>query len=214
MPPNDLAGASGAVIVKLGGSYAGSGEREQWLDALECCGGKVILVPGGGPFAGAVRNAQSELGFDDRAAHRMALLAMEQYGCVLASGRPRLRIASSLADIRQVCAAGGLPVWAPAAMALAARDLPECWGLTSDSLSAWLAAVMGVTRLLLVKRVTASQPCLSAAELAAQGVVDPLFPRFLGASGAQAYIAGPAEHAAAADAIRRGALPGWRIALP
>ena len=73
---------------------------------------------------------------------------------------------------------------------------------------------VGVSRLLLVKRMAGSQACLSAAALAAAGVVDALFPRFLGASGAEAYIAGPADHAAAAAAIRRGASPGSRIALP
>ena len=34
----------GAVIVKLGGSYAASGERTHWLDAIERCAGKMILV--------------------------------------------------------------------------------------------------------------------------------------------------------------------------
>jgi dihydroneopterin aldolase len=99
-------------------------------------------------------------------------------------------------------------------MALAAKNLPESWDLTSDSLSAWLAGVLGASRLLLVKRIAGSQVHLSAAELAAAGLVDPLFPRFLGASGAEAYIAGPADHAVAAAAIRRSGPPGSRIALP
>jgi len=205
---------SAPVVVKLGGSYAGSAQRSDWLDAIDACAGQVILVPGGGPFADAVRTAQREMGFDDSAAHRMALLAMEQYGCVLASLRPRLKLASSIEEIRGVLAHDGVPIWAPARMVLAAKDLPECWELSSDSLAAWLAGILGVSRLLLVKRMAGSQACLSAAALAAAGVVDALFPRFLGASGAEAYIAGPADHAAAAAAIRRGASPGSRIALP
>jgi dihydroneopterin aldolase len=184
------------------------------LDAIDRCAGQVILVPGGGPFADAVRSAQHELGFDDSAAHHMALLAMEQYGRALASGRPRFKRASSAEEIRGVLADGGVPVWAPARMALAAKNLPESWDLTSDSLSAWLAGVLGASRLLLVKRIAGSQVHLSAAELAAAGLVDPLFPRFLGASGAEAYIAGPADHAVAAAAIRRSGPPGSRIALP
>lgn len=205
------------VVIKLGGSYAYSAraaERSDWLDAIDRCAGQAILVPGGGPFADAVRTAQRELGFDDSAAHHMALLAMEQYGRALASGRPRFQLASSAEDIRHMLADDGVPVWAPARMALAAQNLPESWDLTSDSLAAWLAGVLGVSRLLLVKRVPGSQFHLSAAELAAAGIVDPLFPRFLGASGAEAYIAGPADHAAAAAAIRRSGPPGSRIALP
>jgi aspartokinase-like uncharacterized kinase len=205
---------SAPVVVKLGGSYASSAEREDWLDAIDGCAGRVVLVPGGGPFADAVRTAQREMGFDDRAAHRMALLAMEQYGRALAGGRPRWKLASSVEEIRGVLAGGGVPVWAPACMAAAAKDLPECWELSSDSLAAWLAGILGVSRLLLVKRIARSQACVSAADLAIQGVVDPLFPRFLGASGATAYIAGPADHAAAAAAIRGAGPPGSRIALP
>jgi 5-(aminomethyl)-3-furanmethanol phosphate kinase len=45
------------VVVKLGGSYAASAEREKWLDAIDRCAGEVVLVPGGGPFADAVRAA-------------------------------------------------------------------------------------------------------------------------------------------------------------
>jgi len=202
------------AVIKLGGSYAGSAERDDWLDAIEDCAGQVILVPGGGPFADAVRTAQKAMGYHDRAAHHMALLAMEQYGCALASLRSRFMLANSVEAIRGVLVEGGVPVWAPALMVLAATNLPECWQLSSDSLAAWLAGILGVSRLLLVKRIAGSQACLSAADLAAKGIVDPLFPRFLGASRAEAYIAGPADHAAAAAAIRRAGLPGSRIALP
>ena len=184
------------AVIKLGGSYAGSAERDDWLDAIEDCAGQVILVPGGGPFADAVRTAQKAMGYHDRAAHHMALLAMEQYGCALASLRSRFMLANSVEAIRGVLVEGGVPVWAPALMV------------------AWLAGILGVSRLLLVKRIAGSQACLSAADLAAKGIVDPLFPRFLGASRAEAYIAGPADHAAAAAAIRRAGLPGSRIALP
>jgi aspartokinase-like uncharacterized kinase len=207
--------SSGAVIVKLGGSYAASAQRNAaWLDAIDRCAGAVILVPGGGPFADAVRTTQQTIGFDDRAAHRMALLAMEQYGCALASGRQGWKPARSPEQICDILREGGVPVWAPALMVHAAKDLPECWELTSDSLAAWLAAVLGVRRLLLVKAASGPRGPCSAADLAAAGVVDPLFPRFLGASGAQAYIAGPADHAAAADAIQRGGPPGSPIGLP
>ena len=202
------------VVIKLGGSYASSAQRDNWLDAIDSCAGQAILVPGGGPFADAVRAAQRELGFDDSEAHHMALLAMEQYGRALASGRPRFKLASSAEEIHHVLADGGVPVWAPARMVLAAKNLPESWDLTSDSLAAWLAGVLGVSRLLLVKQVAGSLACCSAAELAAAGIVDLLFPRFLGASGAEAYIAGPAHHAVAAAAIRRSGPPGSRIALP
>ena len=79
-----MRGASGPTVLKLGGSYAFSPFLKNWIDAVKDCAGCVVLVPGGGPFADAVRAAQPRMGFDDRAAHEMAVLAMDQYGCALA----------------------------------------------------------------------------------------------------------------------------------
>ena len=44
-------------------------------------------------------------------------------------------------------------------------------------------------------------------------LLDPAFPRFLRASGAEASIAGPAGHSKAAVAIRNGELVGARVDL-
>jgi 5-(aminomethyl)-3-furanmethanol phosphate kinase len=200
------------TVVKLGGSHAGTAHLDAWLDALTVCGGRAVLVPGGGPFADAVREAQVSMGFDDVAAHAMALLAMEQFGLALASGRPGLRIAASDEAIAAALREGHVPVWAPSAMVLAAKDIPASWDVTSDSLAAWLAGRVGATRLLLVKHGAPSQP-VSADELAARGVVDTAFSHFLAASGTQAFIGGPEAHAAAAAAIRSGGAPGARIGL-
>jgi aspartokinase-like uncharacterized kinase len=202
----------GITIVKLGGSHAGSAHLDAWLDALASCGGRAVIVPGGGPFADAVREAQVSMNFDDGAAHAMALLAMEQFGLALASKRPVLCIAASERAIARALHDGQVAIWAPSAMVLAAEDIPASWDVTSDSLAAWLAGRIGATWLLLVKHGAPSEP-VQAAELAARGVVDTAFPRFLAASATQAFIAGPDAHAAAAAAILRGGAPGVRIGL-
>jgi aspartokinase-like uncharacterized kinase len=203
--------AGGLVVVKLGGSHAFSHHLTGWLDAVAPAAGRVVIVPGGGPFADAVRAAQPQMRFDDRAAHRMALLAMEQYACALASLRAPFVVAASAADIRTSLGAGKVPVWAPSRMVLRAKDVPWSWDVTSDSLAAWLAGVLRAKLLLLVKSIAAPATAARAADLSAGGVVDAAFPRFLGASGAQAYIAGASEHAAFAAALAAGSLPGARI---
>src|SRR5882724_3145846 len=121
------------TVVKLGGSHAFSEHLAGWVAAIAACAGDVVVVPGGGPFADAVRDAQPRIGFDDDAAHHMALLAMEQYGCALASLNRALVPADSLAAIQQALAAEKVPVWMPARMALAAKDIPAAWEITSDS---------------------------------------------------------------------------------
>src|SRR5687767_967000 len=45
---------------------------------------RVLVVPGGGPFADAVRALDRRVGLSDDAAHWMAILAMDQYAHVLA----------------------------------------------------------------------------------------------------------------------------------
>jgi len=165
-------------VVKLGGSLADSADLTAWLGAIASGGGRLVLVPGGGPFADQVRASQRRWSFDDATAHHLALLAMEQYGLMLAGLQPRLRPAASLAEIRRVLAAGDVPVWLPTRMALGRPDIPESWDMTSDSLAAWLAARLHAEGLLLVKSV-AVPPASAVEDLARQGVVDPLLAGFL-----------------------------------
>jgi 5-(aminomethyl)-3-furanmethanol phosphate kinase len=206
-------GTSDVTIVKLGGSYAFSPQLKNWLDTFEACAGHVVLVPGGGPFADAVRDAQQHMGFDDEAAHRMALLAMEQYGCALASRGRGLTEAASPVAIRRTLRQGKVPVWWPTRMVLEAIDIPKSWDVTADSLAAWLARMIDVRRVLLVKNIELPNPPLRIDELVARGIVDPLFARYVSMGGVEAAIAGPADHAAAAAAICSGMLPGARIDL-
>src|SRR5260370_34880614 len=94
------------TVVKLGGSHAFSEHLASWVAAIAGCAGDVVVVPGGGPFADAVREAQPKIGFDDDAAHHMALLAMEQYACALAALNGTLVPADSLAALQHALAAG------------------------------------------------------------------------------------------------------------
>src|SRR5919198_6003309 len=91
----------GTSVVKLGGRHARSKHLAPWLDVLATCGGRAVIVAGGGPFADVVRATQPIMHFDDRAAHHMALLAMEQYALALANLRPSFMLAASVAAIRR-----------------------------------------------------------------------------------------------------------------
>jgi dihydroneopterin aldolase len=112
-----------------------------------------------------------------------------------------------------VLRAGGVPVWFPARIVRSAKDIPWSWDVTSDSLAAWLAGRLGAKHVLLVKHAEVPDGPLRAEDLVADGIVDPAFPRFLRASRAEASIAGPAGHPAAAAAIRNGELVGARVDL-
>jgi 5-(aminomethyl)-3-furanmethanol phosphate kinase len=194
------------AIVKLGGSHATGPHLKEWLAAIAAQAGSIAIVPGGGPFADAVRTAQASMGYDDRAAHIMALMAMGQFGCALQSLNPALSLTASRSAILRALKDGKVPVWSPEPMTRATA-LPESWELTSDSLSAWLAGALGASRLLLIKHGHFENETVDVHDLAARGIVDPLFPRYLKESGAQAWLAGPTDSARLAEGLRRGIFP-------
>jgi dihydroneopterin aldolase len=198
------------TVVKLGGSHAFSEHLAGWIDAIADCAGHVVVVPGGGPFADAVRDAQTKIGFNDDAAHHMALLAMEQYGCALASLNGTFVLADSPAAIQHAREAEKVPIWMPSRMALAA-DIPSSWDVTSDSLAAWLAGHLGARRLLLVKHVSLSGTAVSLPELISGGIVDQAFATFLKTAGIPAALLGPTDQALLGGVIEPGTTIGIRI---
>lgn len=184
------------AVIKLGGSFAFSPHLRAWLAAIAACAGRAVVVPGGGPFADQVRTAQPRMGFDDRAAHRMALLAMEQYGCAIAGLHAGLTPAGSLQEIRDALARGGVPVWLPARALIDEDAIAASWDVTSDSLAAWLARRIGARRLLLVKHVHVEENTVAVADLAARAIVDGALAGFLAASDVCAFLLGPQDHGA------------------
>jgi 5-(aminomethyl)-3-furanmethanol phosphate kinase len=178
------------TIVKLGGSHAYSPRLRDWLEAIACRAGAVVLVAGGGPFADGVRAAQPRMGFDERAAHKMALLAMEQFGQALIGLDDRLSPADSEGTIRRIVADQRVPVWMPSRMVAAATDIPESWDVTSDSLAAWLALRLGAERLVLIKSLAVEEP-IDLAALSARGIVDAALPGILADSKIEVTILGP-----------------------
>jgi dihydroneopterin aldolase len=198
--------SSRLAIVKLGGSHANGPHLKAWLAAIVAEAGPIAIVPGGGPFADAVRTAQASMGYDDRAAHEMALMAMAQFGCALQSLNPALTLTASRSAIWRALKEGKVPVWSPEPMARAAA-LPETWDLTSDSLAAWLANALGANHLVLVKHGRFDTQTVSAHDLVARGVVDPLFPRYLKESSARAWLAAPTDSARLAEGLRRPLFP-------
>jgi dihydroneopterin aldolase len=193
------------TVVKFGGSHAFQTHLRAWLNALAECGGRAMVVPGGGPFADQVRLAQKTMAFGDQAAHHMALLAMEQFGVAMCGLEPRLVPAASLRALRAALSAGRTPVWMASKMALAAAELEQSWDLTSDSLAAWLAAQVGARRVVLVKHGAPIGCRPNLGEFAKQGIIDPLLARYLDTAEADVVFLGPADHARLGEAIHAAA---------
>ena len=156
-------------VVKIGGSLASSPELPSWLAAVTTPGKvRIVVAPGGGPFADIVRRAQAQAGFDDAAAHRMAILATEQFGLMLCGMAPGLVPASSAAAIAAAHERDQVPVWMADAMTREDSAPAASWDVTSDSLAAWLAARIGAKELVLAKSAEPPEnaAALSTADLA------------------------------------------------
>ena len=192
---------AGPLVVKLGGSVIRSGALMPWLDAIAATARPLVIVPGGGALADEVRACQSQLGFGDRAAHRMALLAMDQLAWAVAGLRPGFAVGTSDAELRSVLDRGEVAVWAPYALVAERSDLEASWRLTSDSLALWLAGQLGAARCYLIKSIERRAAQMSAGQLARDGVVDAAFPGMLRETGVSAILLGRGDHTALAACL-------------
>jgi 5-(aminomethyl)-3-furanmethanol phosphate kinase len=168
------------IVVKLGGSLASDPSLAQWLRELKSNRlARYVVVPGGGPFADAVRAAQSTWQFSDQVAHVMALGAMDLFGHMLCGLEAGLSACSTALQIEQAWARERLPVWLPAHRMSAERGLAHSWDVSSDTIAAWLAVALGASGLLLVKSCAVPVQWGDPAALARAGIVDPVLPGFL-----------------------------------
>ncbi|SAK69524.1 Amino acid kinase family protein [Caballeronia hypogeia] len=166
-------------VVKIGGSLSHDPALREWLTRLwEVGGGRVVIVPGGGDFADAVRAYQREWRFDDLAAHNMCLLAMAQYAILMQGVVPELVLASNENRIRRALRDGRVAVWVPTDLMRTTPDSMTNWDTTSDSLAAWLSTSLNAERLMIVKSCDV-QGNESLEALAARGIVDRRFPGYV-----------------------------------
>ena len=146
-----------------------------WLDLLvQCGGGRVTVVCGGGSFADEVRRAQDHWRLGDLSAHNMAVLAMAQTAYLMHGLNPEMQLTRSKADIRRVLHKGRTALWLPFEMQREQPDAYTNWEVTSDSIALDLARRLNAERLVLVKSCEIDANA-SLAQLTEAGVVDRRF---------------------------------------
>ena len=142
------------TVVKVGGGLlAHEGSLDAVLSVLADVARdeRLLIVPGGGPFADAVRDQDTRLTLTDDAAHWMAVLGMDQYAHLIVSRMPGAELVTDEAELSRALVAERIPVLAPYAWLRRADPLPHSWEVTSDSIAAWIARAIGAGRLVLVK---------------------------------------------------------------
>jgi len=158
------AGWAPVTVVKLGGSLASHAGKI--IPALRSASRPLLIVPGGGAFADAVRQS----GADADAAHWMACAAMDQYGWTLATRG--IGTTTRIARPRYPC------ILLPYCALRRYDPLPHSWDVTSDTIAAWVAGRLGGDLLVLksVDGIEAAGKLRTRIEKpVATDVVDPFF---------------------------------------
>jgi 5-(aminomethyl)-3-furanmethanol phosphate kinase len=222
------------TVVKVGGGLAreaGDGALRALCHTIGDAGAAhdLLVVPGGADFADAVREHDDRFGLRAATTHRMAILAMEQFGWLLSDLIPGAVPCPELPAARAAAARGRTPILLPAAL-LAADPLPASWAVTSDSIAAWVAGVAHAARLVLVKPVEGLYPHWPAdgkplarmsvaelAELRAAGQaagVDQHLPDALRAAGVEAWVIDGRVPARLVTLLEHGSTVGTHVTPP
>lgn len=138
------------IIVKLGGSLIDSKYLTCWLNQLTALKTKKIcIVPGGGPFADLVRETDHKYQLNQKNAHAMAVLAMQQYAWLLSDKNPTYTCISNIKSLIEK--QNGHYIWLPYDAIMQTCTLPFSWEVTSDSLAVWFARRCKAEHLCLIK---------------------------------------------------------------
>ncbi|WP_439544569.1 amino acid kinase family protein [Hyphomicrobium sp.] len=201
------------VVLKLGGSLAETGRLRTMLAIVRRARRPLVIVPGGGPFADAVRDMQRELGFSDEIAHDMALRAMHQMADAMRAIEPRLVAADTLVGMARAWRKRRVPVWLPAKLCAGDRRIPRDWTITSDGLAARLAERLGNAELIVVKSCRIRRNATAAA-LARQGIVDGVFPIIVDRARVAWSVLGTGDAQALEQALDAAPVPPKTSAAP
>lgn len=159
----------GPVVVKVGGGLLGvEGALDTVCGALAArpADAPVVVVPGGGPFADAVRGFERQFGLSADAGHWMALLAMDQYAHALVERIRGAELVEEAAAVANTLRRNRIAVLAPSRWMRSADVLPHGWHATSDSVAAFVAGALDAVRLVLVKPAeTMAEPVDQAFDL-------------------------------------------------
>ncbi len=144
------------AVVKIGGSLTEDPDR---LRALCRKLGELakkyafIVVPGGGSFSDVVRDFDRRFALSSDISHKMAILAMDQFGLLLLDFVPDSCVIHRLEDAEDFSEAPNTPIFLPSQLMFQEDPLENSWDVTSDSIAAYVAGRVHARKLVLVTDV-------------------------------------------------------------
>jgi hypothetical protein len=113
---------------------------------------RLLAVPGGGKFADTVREFDKTYMLSNTASHKMAVLAMDQYGLFLSDITPNAYVVDSLEQAKKP-SYKRLPIFLPSRLIFSEDPFEHSWDVTSDSIAAYIAGVLQAKELILITDV-------------------------------------------------------------
>ncbi|HUY31766.1 MAG TPA: hypothetical protein VMV69_03230 [Pirellulales bacterium] len=170
-------------VIKLGGSLLEltdlAPRLRRWL-AVGPRRNDVVLV-GGGRLADTIREYDKRYALGETVSHGLSIRAMSVNAELVAALLPEASLLASVADLYARPAAAGPVIFDPCAFLRdeeprpMAEPLPASWQVTSDSIAARLAEILGGAELVLLKSALPPAPVTVSGATAA-GYVDGFFP--------------------------------------
>jgi aspartokinase-like uncharacterized kinase len=143
------------AVLKIGGSLSENPTNLAKLCEVLSDLGKfhrTVIVPGGAEFADAVRKIDEQYVLSNEVTHKMAILAMDQYGLLLSDITPDSYVSYELKEV-STHQNGKIPILLPSQVMFREDPLENSWDVTSDSIAAYFAGELQAEKLVLVTDV-------------------------------------------------------------
>ncbi len=210
------------AVIKVGGSLAESEALPALCHQISLLARahRLLVVPGGGPFADSVRHYYDRWRLSESTAHKMAILAMDQYGYLLCDLMPGSVPVSSFAQVEPVHRGDKIAVLIPSPLLFCLDPLPHSWKVTADSIAAWVAVQMQARTLVLMKAVDGVHSTFAGEQLLAEAtldqfesgeVVDGYLPVILSEVGLNTWIVNGSHPERLAELLARGETRGTHL---
>ena len=135
-------------IIKIGGSWIKNANLKKLIKLLANIKNQnLIIVPGGGIFADAVREASKLNNLSENKSHFLALKSTEIFGHMIKSFEKRIHLTKSIDNFKEK------NLWLPSKILKNEQSFINNWESTSDSVATWLYSRITSRGLIIVKSV-------------------------------------------------------------
>lgn len=126
------------TVIKIGGSLAV--HPNQLRSLMEKLGDfskkkPIVIIPGGGEFADKVRDLDKRFSLKNTVSHRMAILAMDQFGLLLSDLTINTVLNYNFEHAKEASLLGKLSIFLPSQVMFAEDPIENSWKVTSDSIA-------------------------------------------------------------------------------